>query len=466
MKILCLASIMMMLLSLTECGLPAIRNSIRQEQPREQDCTIKYEDEWKTTCERVFEKVCNQEPRESCTTETKTECWVENEEKCVTEPTLECETVYEKACHTEWVEECINENEEVCEELNECIEPEGPREVITDHHSYSAPPRSATPPRSSVPVAQDHSSLPSLSAHFESKSERVQNLFQKVSDGFHSKRSVAEALELLDDAEKKEMADALDVPVSKLSELSEEIADSENDHHTEEGNSRQKRGLLGLHFLKKHLIGKALVGKALIGTGTALAATGVVAPPIAASLIGAGATAAGTALIGKKLALAAGAGAATVAAGTASAGTLAAGTASAGAIAAGTAARSKSSRSSPRTVVHSSTKSHVSSGPRSIDVVEKCRNVNKCYQRPVTKCQETPVEACWDEPRESCTRGSSQRCFNEPKEVCRNYPEENCVRSVEETCWDEPREQCTEQRVKVARKWCHVEEPITGNEVW
>ena len=81
MKILCLASIMMMLLVLTEGGLPAIRNSIRQEQPREQDCTIKYEDEWKTTCERVFEKVCNQEPRESCTTETKTECWVENEEK-------------------------------------------------------------------------------------------------------------------------------------------------------------------------------------------------------------------------------------------------------------------------------------------------------------------------------------------------------------------------------------------------
>ena len=40
------------------------------------------------------------------------------------------------------------------------------------------------------------------------------------------------------------------------------------------------------------------------------------------------------------------------------------------------------------------------------------------------------------------------------------------LQSVEETCWDEPREQCTEQRVKVARKWCHVEEPITGNEVW
>jgi len=451
MKILCLASIMMMLLSLTEAGLPAIRNSIRQEQPRDQDCTIKYEDEWKTTCERVFEKVCNQEPRESCTTETKTECWVENEEKCVTEPTLECETVYEKACQTEWVEECINENEEVCEELNECIEPEGPREVITDHHSYSAPPRSANPPRSSVPVAQDHSSLPILSAHFESKSERVQNLFQKVSDGFHSKRSVAEALELLDDAEKKEMADALDVPVSKLSELSEEIADSENDHHTEEGNSRQKRGLLGLHLLKKHLVGKALAP--------------FVVPPVVAGVIGGSIV---KAAAGKTIATAAAAGAVGAKIGTAI-GIKKSNSVPRTVVTSAPKTVVKSApktvvHSAPKTVVHSSTKTLVSSAPRSIDVVEKCRNVNKCYQRPVTKCQETPVEACWDEPRESCTRGSSQRCFNEPKEVCRNYPEENCVRSVEETCWDEPREQCTEEKIQVPKKWCHIEVPITGND--
>merc|ERR1712142_319124 len=343
---------------------------------------------------------------------------------------------YEKECKTEWVEECINENEEVCEELNECIEPQGPREVITEHHSYTAPARSstpdegfhyitsATPQRSSVSVAQDISTLPRISDLVESKSQRLQNLFQQVSQGFQSKRSVAEALELLDDAEKQEMADALDVPVSKLSELSEELADSEKDHHTEEGSSRQKRGLLGLHFLKKHLLGKALVGKALIGTGTALAATGVIAPPLAASIIGAGATAAGTALIGKKIALAAGAGAASIAAGTAA--TAATGTASAGTIAtgalAGTVAGINSAprtfiHSAPKTVVHSSPRTSVHSVPRSVDVVEKCRNVNKCYQRPVTKCQETPVESCWDEPRE----------------------------------------QCTEQRVKVARKWCHVE---------
>merc|ERR1712227_287121 len=282
-------------------------------------------------------------------------------------------------CKTEWVEECINENEEVCEELNECIEPQGPREVITEHHSYTAPARSstpdegfhyitsATPQRSSVSVAQDISTLPRISDLVESKSQRLQNLFQQVSQGFQSKRSVAEALELLDDAEKQEMADALDVPVSKLSELSEEIADSEKDHHTEEGSSRQKRGLLGLHFLKKHLLGKALVGK--------------------------------------KLALAAGAAGATIATGTAtdtaSAGTIATG-ALAGTVAGINSAPRTFIHSAPKTVVHSSPRTSVHSVPRTVDVVEKCRNVNKCYQRPVTKCQETPVESYWDEPRESC----------------------------------------------------------------
>merc|ERR1712142_668218 len=268
---------------------------------------------------------------------------------------------YEKECKTEWVEECINENEEVCEELNECIEPQGPREVITEHHPYTAPARSstpeegfhyitsATPQRSSVSVAQDISTLPRISDLVESKSQRLQNLFQQVSQGFQSKRSVAEALELLDDAEKQEMADALDVPVSKLSELSEEIADSEKDHHTEEGNSRQKRGLLGLHFLKKHLVGKVLAPVAV--------------PPVAA--------AAGNAarhIIGKKVA-------AKAIIGTAAA------------------AKVQTINSLPKTIVNtvpSTPRSVVSSAPRTVDVVEKCRNVNKCYQRPVTKCQETP----------------------------------------------------------------------------
>merc|ERR1711868_181632 len=219
------------------------------------------------------------------------------------------------------------------------------------------------------------------------------------------KRSVAEALELLDDAEKQEMADALDVPVSKLSELSEEIADSEKDHHTEEGSSRQKRGLLGLHFLKKHLVGKVLAP--------------VVVPPVAAGI------AAGNAarhIIGKKVA-------AKAIIGTG--------------VGLGAAAKVQTINSlpktivntvpstprsvvssAPKTVVHSSPKSSVHSVPRTVDVVEKCRNVNKCYQRPVTKCQETPVESCWDEPRE----------------------------------------QCTEERIQVPKKWCHVEVPITAND--
>ena len=30
----------------------------------------------------------------------------------------------------------------------------------------------------------------------------------------------------------------------------------------------------------------------------------------------------------------------------------------------------------------------------------------------------------------------------------------NYLQEANEVCWDEPREQCTEQKVRVARKWC------------
>merc|ERR1712050_326862 len=45
---------------------------------------------------------------------------------------------------------------------------------------------------------------------------------------------------------------------------------------------------------------------------------------------------------------------------------------------------------------------------------KKCKNVKKCWWKPVKKCRET----------------------------------------FHESCWDEPREHCTEKKIKVAKKWC------------
>merc|ERR1712043_58835 len=96
------------------------------------------------------------------------------------------------------------------------------------------------------------------------------------------------------------------------------------------------------------------------------------------------------------------------------------------------------------TVKHSSSTSHH----------KKCKNVKKCWWKPVKKCQETPVDNCWDEPRESCVDVPNKRCWSEPKELCKKYPEEKCWETYHESCWDEPREHCTEKKIKVAKKWC------------
>ena len=65
MKALSLASLVITTLALTEAGLPSsqgkgvIRNVFRNKKPRvqEENCEIKVEDEWKTVCSIVTEKV-------------------------------------------------------------------------------------------------------------------------------------------------------------------------------------------------------------------------------------------------------------------------------------------------------------------------------------------------------------------------------------------------------------------------
>merc|ERR1711874_592678 len=104
---------------------------------------------------------------------------------------------------------------------------------------------------------------------------------------------------------------------------------------------------------------------------------------------------------------------------------------------------------------HSSHSSHTSHH-------KKCKNVKKCWWKPVKKCQETPVDSCWDEPHETCHQVPNERCWSEPKELCKKYPEEKCWETFHESCWDEPREHCTEKKIKVAKKWC--EEPVRKEE--
>merc|ERR1712066_832114 len=223
-----------------------------------------------------------------------------------------------------------------------------------------------------------------------SKAQNLQELRNLL-----TKRSVEEEdLELLENIDERDLAEALDIPVSELVKLSHDV--EENNKENSEtgvatvGESRKKRSLhlLNLHLLGKHFLAKNLIGKAIFG-GKAAAATGAAK---------AGAAKAGAAKV-------------TVARNVADV------------------ARSNTVRhvGVPTAVRHVTTDTvrHVTTEPRNVvRALESCRNVNKCFTRPVKKCQETPVESCWEEPREHCP----------------------------------------EQRIKVAKKWCHVEEPIQEGE--
>merc|ERR1719222_1478704 len=54
--------------------------------------------------------------------------------------------------------------------------------------------------------------------------------------------------------------------------------------------------------------------------------------------------------------------------------------------------------------------------------VEKCHNVEKCWQEPQEKCEQIPQERCWQEPRSKCWQEPHKKCTQVPKEV----PKEHC----------------------------------------
>lgn len=89
---------------------------------------------------------------------------------------------------------------------------------------------------------------------------------------------------------------------------------------------------------------------------------------------------------------------------------------------------------------------------------KSCSTIKKCWDKPVRKCKSTPIETCENIPVEDCHDVPQQKCWNEPETKCTSVPEEKCWTLDNQVCWEEPREHCTEQKMKVAKKWCLEEE--------
>merc|ERR1712168_1663540 len=262
------------------------------------------------------------------------------EEKCETEWVKDCNTEYLKKCHTEWVEECWEEDEEICEWLQDCHEPQ-------EHH-YSS---------SSHSNHGSSSHGPSEPAAGSQAGVAVQNNVGTT------KRSVEEYegdLDMLEDIDEKILTEALEnIPASELLKLSQEMAEfskeSSDTGVATIGESREKRSL---HLFNLHLLGKHLAGKAVGGHFFGKAAKTILGTTAAGKGI-AGKTAAGKAIAG------------TTAAGKAFAGKAIGGKTVAGK-AFGGISSSKFSQSSPSSS-HSSHSSHH----------KKCKNVKKCWWKPV-----------------------------------------------------------------------------------
>merc|ERR1712012_922412 len=92
------------------------------------------------------------------------------------------------------------------------------------------------------------------------------------------------------------------------------------------------------------------------------------------------------------------------------------------------------------------------------DSNRQCSIIQKCQQKPVQNCRQNPVEQCHEEPRENCWDEPQQRCWNEPQQRCKSVPEQKCHTVNNEVCWEEPREHCTEQKMKVAKRWCREDD--------
>merc|ERR550519_2164213 len=81
--------------------------------------------------------------------------------------------------------------------------------------------------------------------------------------------------------------------------------------------------------------------------------------------------------------------------------------------------------------------------------VEKCHDVQKCWDEPHQKCWQEPEEKCWDEPK--------QVCHQEPREKCHQVPHKKCHQVPHEHCTEEPREHCEYPTKLVAKKKCEKE---------
>merc|ERR1711971_1527532 len=73
-------------------------------------------------------------------------------------------------------------------------------------------------------------------------------------------------------------------------------------------------------------------------------------------------------------------------------------------------------------------------------------------------CTTTHETLCRNEPKQECSTEYREECWTEQRQQCTSVPEEKCWTVDNQVCWEEPREHCTEQKMKVAKKWCLEEE--------
>merc|ERR1711874_536716 len=313
-----------------------------------------------------------------------------------------CTTTYEKVCKQEPKKECCTEHEEKCETewVSEC-KTEYHKQCQTEwvEECWEEDEEICEWLQDSHEPQEHHYSHEPKEPHYSSKPSSHGNHESATSTaqaGNPTKRSADHHHEhddddALEELDEKTLTEALEnIPASELLKLSQEI-----ERDTEAGvatlGDGSSRQKRSIHLLNLHLLGKHLLGKGLLAR-------------------------AGKGLLGKAL---------------------------------GTKVGGKKVQAKASTVKHTS--SHSSSHKSHH---KKCKNVKKCWWKPVKKCQESPVDSCWDEPRESCVDVPNKRCWSEPKELCKKYPEEKCWETYHESCWDEPREHCTEKKIKVAKKWC------------
>merc|ERR1740128_1469137 len=90
--------------------------------------------------------------------------------------------------------------------------------------------------------------------------------------------------------------------------------------------------------------------------------------------------------------------------------------------------------------------------------VEKCHDVEQCWQEPQENCHQVPHQHCRHEPTERCWDEPSRVCHQEPREACRMVPAQQCHQVAHEVCREEPREHCDYLTKLVPMKKCQKPE--------